>query len=123
MSASEGKVMITVWDVSAKAKPLICRHQHLFPNSPFLLTLQTQRLRGTQVLQGWGLQKDQRQIDIRTENGWVCASEELGTTWIIVLTNPHFQLLCLPSQWQSGSLKAQLRGEDTQTVWSMQRDF
>lgn len=69
------------------------------------------------------MQKDLREIDVRTENGRFCTSEELGPTWIIVLTNPHFQLVCLPSWWQSGSLKAQLPGEDTQTVWSMQKGF
>lgn len=40
VSASEGKVMITVWDVSAISTILARRHQSLFPSLAILLTLQ-----------------------------------------------------------------------------------
>lgn len=69
------------------------------------------------------MEKDQREVDIRMESGRFCTSKELGPTWIMVLTNPHFQLVSLQAQWQSGCLKAQFLGGDTQTVWNMQRDF
>lgn len=40
VGASEGKVMITVWDVSGVSTILACRHQSLFPSLALLLTLQ-----------------------------------------------------------------------------------
>lgn len=40
VNASEEKVMIRVWDVSAKVKALAWSHQTLLPNLPLLLTLQ-----------------------------------------------------------------------------------